>query len=505
MKIIFIPLDERPCNYKYPKMIAETRDDVELLIPPYDIMGKKKTAANVEKVWDFIFENIHDCDAVVLSIETLLYGGLIPSRLHYLTKEKANDLLDNIKKIKEINKDISVYASNMIMRTPRYSSDDEEPDYYGICGLEIFQRAYYTDKKARVGISEEEQIILDKAIKNVKQEYIDDYETRREFNSMINGRILELVKEGSIDFLSITQDDSARFGYTARDQQKVVKKLKEYKLWEKVMMYPGADEVGCTLISRALNHLLNREPEVYCFFSSTNGPMIIPNYEDRPMNETLKSHILAAGCKITENLDNADFILAINSPGQKQEEAPWQENKDVTYSSFRNLLDFSVRIKNYIKEGRPVVISDSAFSNGGDIELLQILDEMNVCDKLISYKGWNTNANTLGTTIAAGVYGFEKLKEDKIKENVLFHVLEDCMYQSIVRQYFVDHVLPKYDCSYGDLGDKTEIITKLIAEEMKEKFNALILKSFTGYNDVVLEVDSPCNRMFEIDLNIDVK
>ena len=33
-KILMLPLDERPCNYLYPKMLFEGNPDYELLMPP---------------------------------------------------------------------------------------------------------------------------------------------------------------------------------------------------------------------------------------------------------------------------------------------------------------------------------------------------------------------------------------------------------------------------------------------------------------------------------------
>ena len=39
-KIVMLPLDERPCNYEYPKMMP--KGNFNLVLPPKDIMGDKK-------------------------------------------------------------------------------------------------------------------------------------------------------------------------------------------------------------------------------------------------------------------------------------------------------------------------------------------------------------------------------------------------------------------------------------------------------------------------------
>lgn len=42
MKTLLIPLDERPCNYQYPQMIAQTNHQIELIVPPQSLLGNKK-------------------------------------------------------------------------------------------------------------------------------------------------------------------------------------------------------------------------------------------------------------------------------------------------------------------------------------------------------------------------------------------------------------------------------------------------------------------------------
>ena len=81
-KIMFIPLDERPCNYNFANFMLEGGDLLELISPPLDILGHKKTPANHEKLQEFMLKNIEDCYGLIVSIDMLLYGGIVPSRLH---------------------------------------------------------------------------------------------------------------------------------------------------------------------------------------------------------------------------------------------------------------------------------------------------------------------------------------------------------------------------------------------------------------------------------------
>lgn len=89
MKTLLIPLDERPCNYQYSQMISQTNHQIELIIPPQSLLGNKKEPASLEKLDCFIYEHIHQVDNMVLSIDMLVYGGLIPSRLHNKKKGRT--------------------------------------------------------------------------------------------------------------------------------------------------------------------------------------------------------------------------------------------------------------------------------------------------------------------------------------------------------------------------------------------------------------------------------
>lgn len=76
---------------------------------------------------------------------------------------------------------------------------------------------------------------------------LKDYLDRRAFNGSFNIRTLDLVEDGTIDFLIIPQDDSAKYGYTAMDQKTVRAKIDEKVLNDRVILYPGADELGMVL------------------------------------------------------------------------------------------------------------------------------------------------------------------------------------------------------------------------------------------------------------------
>ncbi|MEE6450807.1 DUF4127 family protein [Gottfriedia acidiceleris] len=504
MKIAYIPIDERPCNVSYVQKIASSSTDVELIMPNLELLGNKKESGDTEGLWTWVKGISSEVDAIILSIDMLIYGGLLPSRLHYLEENIRVVWAERLRALRRDYPKLEIYASNLIMRTPKYSSSDEEPEYYEHWGREIFLRAYLIDKQKREELSQDEQKQLNNMIEILPEEYIKDYETRRQFNLAINLQMLELVHEGVLTFLSIPQDDSAEFGYTAMDQSCVVRKREELRLYSKVHMYPGADEVGATLLSRAYNAWKNLRPKIFPVWSSTLGPQLIPMYEDRPFAESLKAHILASGCQLVDTAESADLILAYNTPGRVMQESWEQNTKDITYTSFRNMLSFVDKIKSFILSGKKVILADSAFANGGDRELITLLDEEKILDKLVSYKGWNTNCNSLGTTICQGVLGMEG-DPLIIKKNLIYHLLDDYFYQAEIRMEMVADFLPKYNLSYFDISRLAHLVNQERDKRLLNRFNNLILFSFKNIKVENIATYAPWNRMFECGIVINYK
>lgn len=499
-KIVYIPLDERPCNYKFPVLLGEITDNYRLITPPMDMMGDKKRPADVEALWKWLEEEIKEADGAILSFDTLIYGGIVPSRLHYLNFEECRKRLEKIKDIK-FNKNIPMYGFNLIMRCPRYSSSDEEPDYYEDFGRDIFRQGYIRHRIELNIATEEEKAELEEITKVLPQEVLDDYVNRRKFNREVNKLAIDLVKDEVLDFLCIPQDDAAPYGLTAMDQQYVRAYIDEMDVNLKAYMYPGADEVGCTLISRMINKMENRTPLVYARYSSVQGPMVIPLYEDRYLYESVKYQILAAGGLMASSVNEADMVLLVNSPGETMVEASVQKHRQIGYEVSRNIIelvefgDFAVN-----KLNKPVVFADIAFANGADLSLIKLLRNKKLLFKLAGYAGWNTSSNTLGTCIAQGMISSIYGCNQKNKDFLALRFAEDAGYCSSVRKEVAENYAAKMGFNWfqvdGQRGEISNIVRKLLIEFNDENIN------YDGYKVQILDTYMPWRRMFEIGLEV---
>lgn len=500
-KIIYIPLDERPCNLAYPMRLFKQSEALEVVYPAKDLLGNKKSSADLEGIRQFILDEAVDADLLIFSTEMVAYGGLLPSRIYKVGEEKltVTEYVDFVKQIKTVNADLTIYVSNLIMRTPRYSSGDEEPDYYEEFGADIFRYGWLSDQESRETLTQEEFTEMETLQKKVPLVYINDYEARRAANLKVNLANIQLVKQGVIDYLIIPQDDSAPYGYTAKDQAVVYPTIKKERLQNRVAVYPGADEAGYTLLARAMQKLKQYQYKIYPFFASDIGKVQIPLYEDRPLIESLKSHILATGALLVDSSEEADIVLAVNTPGRQMIEASQQLAKpNMTYDTCRNLRSFVNSIEHYLKQGKVVAVADSAYANGADLELISMLDEQNLITKLAAYRGWNTNCNTLGSVIGTAVIQADLPQAAKLTE-ILKALLDDGFYQAIVRGAVTDHWLPERGLNYFDLKNQAAAVATHVEQALVELATDYLRVTLSGANQLQPQVKFPWNRMFEIE------
>ncbi|MGA9466016.1 MAG: DUF4127 family protein, partial [Exiguobacterium marinum] len=86
-------------------------------------------------------------------------------------------------------------------------------------------------------------------------------------------------------------------------------------------------------------------------------------------------------------------------------------------------------------------------------------------------------------------------KRERIRENVLYHLLDDFVYQAKVRMKMTDIVLPQYGASYFDLNEQATVISQERDQMMTEVARRVIRHSYKeGWT---FHTSAPWNRMFE--------
>ena len=543
MKILLLPLDERPCNAAFPGRLFPA-DKVQILLPQK--LGHKKEPADFSVLSDFLFEKAKDADALLLSLDMLLYGGLIPSRLHHLKTETLFSRLHLIRELKEKYPALPIYAFATVMRCPAYSSDDEEPDYYERFGSAIHARGALMHQ-ALAGLttsSEAEGPVPSPAgllpaasgegeisapfssaepvsasslddgdsqdpepcLSSDFETCLEDYLARRARNKQLSLQALELVKEGILESIVFPQDDSMRFGFPAMDQEEIRRRILTLGLTERAMMYPGSDEIALTLLCRLLLNHHGLLPKVYVKYLTDGARSLIPLYEGLPLSATTSYQLHAAGCVTADTCAEADIVLLETAPSGPMEEAWSQPSRSPSYFAERNFPEMLSFIKRMRGAGKVVTMADNAYANGGDLDLIRILNADDLLLDLQGYAGWNTNANTMGCAIAMGVcaflYGEQGLFHDPAAEAqrrnfLISRYLEDACYQADVRQC-VTKKIPPLGFDYFFTGEEEGEVRDLILAELQIRIKTEL--SSLADRIQIRRLTLPWKRMFEIDL-----
>ncbi|MCC3377391.1 DUF4127 family protein [Cohnella sp. REN36] len=519
--IVYLPLDERPCNAAYPVRIAAATD-VRVIAPPAALLGAKKMPADTEALAEWLLTQAAEADRFIVSLDMLVYGGIVPSRLHALSEERCRERLETLRTCKARHPGLRIHAFNLIMRAPAYSSSDEEPDYYAEFGAELARIGALRDQLTRDGPNVEASAELDALTARVPAAVLRDFTDRRRVNTAVNRMAIELVQAGVIDFLLIPLDDNAKYGYSSAEQRQLLLQVESLGLLDRVHLYPGADEIGCTLFARAFCDLKGYQPEIYVRHSSTSGPFSIPKYEDRSLGESLKAQIHAAGGFIGDHASEADFVLMVNSPpvGQRDmaETTMALGDRHASYFSEVNLREFAEAIARYAGKGRMVALADVATCNGSDEPLLKLLSARGLLPKLAAYAGWNTSGNTLGTVIAhaivesyyrgagnrtsdgaAGPLEAER-EAERARNSEAFYVsrlLEDWGYQARVRADVAWNHLAVLGGNYFDVAKIHDEISELVRAKLLA-FADAYLGDLDPSRFRLEDVHMPWKRMFEV-------
>ena len=501
-KIVFLPLDERPCNYLYPEYIGKISGSHVVLVPR-NLMGDFKRPADIEGIWEWTQKEAADASVLIVSMDLFLYGGIVPSRLHHFSEEECLERVERLKLLKEKNPSLKIYAFQLITRAPARDGSGEEPDYYENYGYRIFRYGVLRDKENLRLISEEEKAEKARIEQEVPKEALDDFLNRRKVNFNNNKHSIDLLAEGVLDFLIIPLDDCRENGYAPAERRMLASYARSKELFSKVYFYPGADETGCTLLARAVNETGTKAPSVYVDYSSIRGKYQIPSYEDRSIGETVQYQLLTAGCGIAETSAEADAVLVVNPPTvfslRLEKELITDE---IFLESERNFHALVERMRKYISRGQICAVADCAIPNMADRALMQFLYEQDLLDKIDAYAGWNTSSNTLGTVIAHlsachSVKGGEKSPVSK--EFLFFRYLEDWGYMGEVRRKVTER-LPEIDPHIHalDLGDKEPEVRKIVKGKLEEFQRHYFPKETWNF-----DLRMPWNRMFEIEITIE--
>jgi hypothetical protein len=488
LNIAVIPVDKRPVSYNLPCMTGKLNKNVNIFLPPEEFFGVLREYSDSEKIlkWlkNLVFEQKINC--IVCSLDTISYGGLIPSRWADFSRETLRSRINLFNEIAQ-SSGAKIYCFSSIMRISDNNINEEEKIYWDKYGKLIFKYSFLKHKIDSKRASEQEKENFENLKSLIPAEILEDYFFTRQKNFSQNREYLKFTKNNVYDFILYGKDDTAPFGLNVQEAEALKNEIKAENLEDKALLHTGSDEVITMLISRYIATNFQEKIKIFSIFSTKTGSNIIPRYEDKPLETAVKNHIKVCGAFLSDSEDDADIYLLLNTPEEIQNDFAMgefiePENKEAV----KFCVDF---INN---SNKPVIIADVASANGSDNLLAQkILSQVSDIYKIYGYAGWNTAGNTIGTALATGLVRFiseknESFNQEKFNEALFIRFTDDWAYQTVVRQKIR---------AVTSEADETLLYTELmpLAINMARKFKI---------NPDQIILSFPCKRIFEVKIMI---
>jgi len=456
--IAYLPIDTRPPNYEFVNQLAGILG-AKVKIPEKEILGGLKIQSDCITVENWLL-NVN-AEEFIVSVDMLVYGGLIYSRENNISMEKSLNRLRILESLKENNPGKNIRCFNVIRRissTVRKESDLAE--YRNL--LEYFKN---------VSVNNREKAI--KVLKEINPEYIAEYYSLRERNHEINKKCVDYLSRGIIDELVLVQEDCFPNGPQQREREF----LSEYtnKLSKKsIFIHNGTDEAGQELLLRTV---MEGNTDISLMYDDAETINKIYRYEDMKFSENLNSHAALLNTEIT---DDADSILYVSGKDERKT---------------------AEDLKQIIAMGKRVVLLDLNILNGGSVSLIRKLEENNLIDKLYGYSAWNTVCNALGTALAElKLLNSDFSDREKLKTFFVERLIDDGFYQGEYRQK-LRKLLEKLgiDSNYSEFMEYEEV--RKSVEVFEEEMNSFVHRNFPELSHKKVKLEFPWKRLFECELH----
>ncbi|GAB3126510.1 DUF4127 family protein [Glaciibacter psychrotolerans] len=425
-RIALLPLDERPVNTQLPADVAAIAG-FELVLPPTDALPRFREAGNPDRLADWLTAEVQkpNTAAAIVSIDTLVHGGLIPARISTETTASAISKLDRLRAIKDSNPNVALSAVSLITRASDSYSNVEEPEYWDQFGRELHHLGALTHRSwADSGVTPDPP--------ELPETVRADFAARRLRNHLINLAALGLRWEGVIDYLAITADDTAPHSSGSAEQNWI-------RYWQLlrpssgVAAYPGADETGAVLVARTIAAQRGISPTVRVVAADPTGLSLVPPYENEPLTTSIRRQIAASGAQPAT--DHADIVLVIHTPDPQRGDM----FSHTTPATDRSAVAGTVTaVREALSAGSAVTIADVRYANGSDPALITALAAASLLEHLTAYSGWNTAGNALGSALAQAVAAAVAdqtgtLNQAATHRALIRRLLDDHAYQSVLR------------------------------------------------------------------------
>lgn len=416
---LYVPLDDRPCNWLFPQQLARIGGG-QLLVPPRAYLGQARTPGQTKKLAAWLLKESAPGPAIIAS-DMLVYGGLLASRTSALSLEEALEQVQVLEELAQKGREVEVLAT-----LPRLSLRTSAAQAPYEAALRNWASQVGAPPPAKVPPA-------------IFQEYLGV----RQRNLAVLERLLELAAQGSISRLVLGQDDSAPRGIHLEELAQLQERIESLGIAQRVSLMCGADELGCNMCAGWLARYYNYAPNIEFDYSDPLALEEIPPMETFTLAQTVELHLELSGARESEGTGT---VLFVQTPSAKPFAAPKLEG-DLEVQSEAQAMVERVAQKFASARPRPYGFADLHLVNRAEPLFAQTIMDNFPLWELACYSAWNTPSNALGTAIAqacvqqiARVKGnnwdfYRRLESEKTQQAfTMARLVDDYAYQAVIRQ-----------------------------------------------------------------------
>lgn len=489
--VLFVPQDDRPVSLQYTVDTAKAAG-MTVLTPPQNLISGKTYKGQADQIWNWVEQNAGRADVMVLSTDTLIYGGLVDSRKHNLPLSTLEYRLKRIEALKANYKNTRIYGFGTVMRSPRASGGGTEPSYYADYGPTIFQIAALQDKLDAGTLTQAETQKLMSLQASVPVEYLQDWFSRRQKNMQINKGLIDEARKGVFEYFALGHDDTSQLSQSALEGRYLSQYSKGIPRTQ-YGSFPGADQLGLLLMARSRTDESVEKPTFSIIYPLGGAGKTLPGYEDQTIDKTIAEHVEAVGGTMT-TAGKPTVLLAINTPlSTSTSESEAFGNLPMVSQATNAFVD---RIQQATEQGVTVSVADIAYNNGSDNTLVGAMYKRDILYKIGAYNGWNTASNTVGYAIAQGLL-LKSMSPEGHRDMLTQQYLDNWAYQANIRKdiYRMQDSIRTDNVRYsGDLNSKLE-------EYLQERIQDFG-KTYLKVDPRTIKATFPWGRLFETDITV---
>ena len=304
--ILLVPLDGRPPCKQF-VIDSGAIGGFNVMTPPSELQDYYSAPGDTAGMRKWLQENTPNNQAVFISIDQLLYGGLLAAREKEATPAQQDDLVNFLRQLHADNPAVPLLAFSILPRqTPQDTIDgyQERKDLLAYSRLKGRQAAGLT-------IDEQELARLESAI---PLESMEKYLAHFQENEELNKKLIALVKEGVLSQLVLGQDDGEEYSIPNIEKAHIKDYITSENLpSEKVILTHGADEIALTMLAAFQNEQTGFCPQIYLAYNHNITPETVMPYMAIDNQETAREKIALIGGKETDNLETANYILYLSA------------------------------------------------------------------------------------------------------------------------------------------------------------------------------------------------